>query len=147
MVIQYEQCKKSILITSSVGCCYQKNCFCFIYIALFNTKVKFKQPNLKKGSSEFGQLVMPNKTETVKNFCILKIKTENVIACWDQQREYQNSFNVAKELILFLNCDVISVVCTICRLQKNIYLFKIEQTKEETVTRFCQTDCNNIYCN
>lgn len=33
---------------------------------MFNTKVKFKQPNLKKGSSVFGQLVMPNKTENVK---------------------------------------------------------------------------------
>lgn len=54
----------------------------------------------KKGSSEFGQLAMPNKTKTVKNFHILKIKTENVIECWDQQREYQKNFNVAKQLIV-----------------------------------------------
>lgn len=68
---------------------------------MFNAEVKFKQPNLKKGSSEFGRLVMPNKTENVQNFCILKIKTENVIECWDQQSEYQKNFNVAKELIFF----------------------------------------------
>lgn len=56
-------------------------------------------------------------------------------------------FQRGKRINIFLKCDVISVVSTICRLQKNIYLFKIEKTKEETVTRFCQTDCNNIYCN
>lgn len=68
---------------------------------MFNAKVKFKQPNLKKGSSEYGQLVMPNKKENVKNLCILKIKTENVIECRDQQSEYQKNFNVAKQLIFF----------------------------------------------
>lgn len=68
---------------------------------MLNAKVKFKTTKFKKGSSEYGQLVMPNKKENVKNFCILKIKTENVIECWDQQSEYQKNFDVAKQLIFF----------------------------------------------